>query len=121
MSADVWLEPNPDDWCCGPEDPPFPRRSSASWHNHSVNLTYNLSPMLRAAGFPGWKELVGASCVEAGGMLRKVAQVLAADPERFKAMNPANGWGTYEQAIDIMNALATMCDNHPDCKFDGWL
>lgn len=125
MSADVWLEGvhlEPDEpSCCGPAPSLYPTRSPSSFEGHSVNLTYNLSPMLYEAGFPGWQAIVGAPCSESGGMFHRVAATLAADPERFKAFNPENGWGKYEDALGAMEHLAKLCVNHPDAHFGGWL
>jgi hypothetical protein len=124
MSADVWLLDDADEElfgdCCGAAND-IPMRAPAAFEGHSVNLTYNLTPMLREAGFPGWKALVGSPCVEAGGMLQKVAATLASDPQRFKAFNPENGWGNYELALGAMEHLAKLCANHPLAKFGGWL
>lgn len=77
------------------------------------NYTHNLAPMLREAGYPGWQALNGAPASESGGMLRKVADTLRADPERFKALNPPNGWGSYEGAISVMERMADACARHP--------
>lgn len=115
MSADIWLDPDPGGDCCGPSEEPTWK--SAHWEDHHINLTYNLSPMLREAGFPGWDSLTGAPCSEVGGMLLRVATTLVNDPERFKKLNPENGWGTYEQAVGAMFGLAVMCKTHPECFF----
>lgn len=121
MSADVWLEPEPEDCTSCGLSTTIPFRASFEWDGHSLNLTYNLTPMLTAAGFPGWKALEGAPCSEAGGMLRKVAETLAADRRKFEAYNPDNGWGNYEQAVAAMFALTLMCETHPECHFGAWL
>lgn len=125
MSTDVWLEElHPEageSACCGPAPSLYPMRSPSSFEGHSVNLTYNLTAMLREAGFPGWKAIVGAPCSESGGMFARVAATLAADPDRFRAFNPENGWGCYEDALGAMEHLATLCANHPDAHFGGWL
>ena len=47
--------------------------------------------------------------------------MLAADPDRFKALNPENGWGNYESAVMVMSALAIACLLYPDATVDGWL
>lgn len=86
-----------------------------------LNCTYNLGGMLRAAGFPDWEALIGAPAGEAGGLLQRVAERLRADPERFRAMNPSNGWGTYEGAIDFCERFAEGCAAHPKATIGGWL
>lgn len=108
MSADYWLEIDTG----GPEpavvDP-------------SLNCTYNLGPMLRAAGFPGWQALIGAPASEVGGMLRSVADRLRSDPVKYREYNPSNGWGTYEGAIEFLDEFAAACAAHPRATIGGWL
>ena len=103
MSASIWLEidtggPEPLDVYC------------------NVNVTYNLSPMLRAAGLPPWESFKGAPASEAGGVFRSVAERLRAAPERFEALNPPNGWGTYEGAVEALEQLAEVCAAHPRAR-----
>jgi hypothetical protein len=86
-----------------------------------IQVTYNLGLMLRAAGFPDWEALRGAPASEVGGMLRSVADRLRADPERFKAMNPPNGWGSYEVAIGFLDRFAGACAEHPRAFVEAWL
>lgn len=103
MSADYWLEtPN----CHG---------------EHSWNVTYNLGKMLRAAGFPEWRALADTPAVEAGGMLRKVADTLKADPDRFREFNPPNGWGDFEGAVEFLESFATGCAEHPEATIRACL
>lgn len=92
------------------------------------NLTYNLSPMLRAAGFPGWQETVGRLAevqpVTAKRVLPVFDAVLAelrADPDRYRAMNPENGWGSYDQAVRTLDDFVEAIRPHPDALIDSWL
>jgi hypothetical protein len=85
------------------------------------NITYNLGKMLRAAGFPSWDALIGAPAAETGGMLRKVAETLRADPERFREFNPPNGWGDYEGAIGWCERFAAACARYPRATIGGSL
>lgn len=88
MSADVWIDK---DVCgsCG--------RSGEQ--GAEVNITYNLSAMLKAGGFVGWGSLVGMLAVDAGTHLFGVLDTMAQDPDRFRAMNPPNGWGDYDKCL----------------------
>jgi len=65
--------------------------------------------MLRAAGFPEWKALIGAPATEVGGMLKSVADELRRAPDKYRAMNPPNGWGNYEGALAFLDGLAADC------------
>lgn len=109
MSADVWLEID-----TGAGEP-------THLDGTDVNLTHNLTPMLRAAGFPGWRAFEGAPASESAGVFAKVAAGLRANPERFRAMNPPNGWGTYEGALEVMERLRDLCARHPKATIGAWL
>ena len=57
-----------------------------------MNVTYNLTPMLREAGFGTWRDHVNDTVPEFGSALMRLRDTLAADPDRFRALNPDNGW-----------------------------
>ena len=104
MSADVWIETPP---CndCGRSYPP----------GAELNITYNLSGMLRAAGFKGWQEILGEDAQEVGAHIMDVLDHMAQDDERWRSMNPENGWGKYDQCLQgRMRAWATQCLLAPD-------
>ncbi len=45
--------------------------------------------------------------------LRRAAGRMASDPEKYRAMNPPNGWGDYEGARDYLTDLLEGCLAHP--------
>ena len=111
MSADVWIE-----------------RAACSHCGHSperseLNVTYNLSSMLYAAGFVGWPDILAMSPREAGAHILKVLDGMAADPEKWRAMNPTNGWGDYDGCLQgRMRRWAVECtEAGPDDRIGGWL
>ena len=126
MSADIWLEYG-EDVVVVDDDPDaemramVPMRSPASVDDTTFNLTYNLSPMLRAAGMPAWRDLVGMRAIDAGPIWRAVADELCSDPGKYKALNPPNGWGDYDGAVEVISALAAACAKHPGATVGGWL
>lgn len=109
MSADYWLEikipalPEPIRLC------------------ENLNVTYNLGPMLRAAGFPPWQALIGAPASETGGMLAGVRDELIRAPDKYRNYNPTNGWGTYEAALGFVARFAEECALNPEATVGGWL
>ena len=107
MSLDIYVR-EPDCEHCG--------HKGASTN---INITYNLGRMWRAAGFDD------AACDEgeAGEIVHMIELAIAnlrADPERFRAMNPANGWGTYEGLIDALDLLRAACTAHPNGRLSTW-
>jgi hypothetical protein len=126
MSADVWLEYDGERVTVD-DDPDaqmremIPRRSPGEVTSESFNLTYNLNRMLHAAGFYGWKSIKDEHAGEVGRHLRDVHNRLIADSDRFRAYNPSNGWGSYEDAVAVIGGLASACEAHPDAMVRAWL
>ena len=56
-----------------------------------LNVTYNLSAMLAAAGFMGWPKIVGRPAAFVGNHIIEVLDFMAEDPDKWRAMNPKNG------------------------------
>lgn len=100
MSYDVWLEID-----TGGE---YPHRVT-----DSMDPTYNLGPMFAAALGRPIRSLTGMSAAEALPVLRGAIAAMQADPARFKALNPPNGWGDYTGALDFMEWFASVCADHP--------
>lgn len=98
-----------------------PFRTAGGFDGSKINLTYNLSPMLWDAGFPGWKEIVDKPAKDIGPIARSTLDKLRADPTRARTFTPENGWGSYEQAVEAMALLAAACDQHPTATVRGWL
>jgi len=87
-----------------------------------MNLTYNLSPMLRAAGMPPWSEFIGMEVEVAWPIWERVVKELRRDRAKYEAMNPPNGWGSYEQAIATLSEFIHECrEAHPGSRIGGWL
>jgi hypothetical protein len=99
MSADLWIVEASCE-VCGRHDP-----SEAE-----VNITYNLTPMLKEAGFVGWSALRNLPARVAGHHILAVLDGMATDPERWRAMNPDNKWGDYDKCLQgRLRAFAEAC------------
>ena len=85
---------------------------------HSGNITHNLGDMADAAGIYThlWRpEELGIT--KAGQLiapLKEGLERLLATPEQFKALNPANGWGSYDGLVEFVTEYLTACEAHPD-------
>lgn len=66
------------------------------------------------AGLYGLHVFGGAPCVEAAGVLAQMVQRMEDDPVRYQAMNPSNGWGSYEGALAYLRRFARLCAEHPE-------
>lgn len=77
------------------------------------NYTYNVSGMFRKAGIESLNDLEGKKCSDLIPMLSKAADAMKADPEAYRAMNPSNGWGNYEGALEFLCWILEQCQRHP--------
>ena len=70
------------------------------------NYTYNVSPMFyEAMGGDGIASIEGKTGEEAAPLLSQAIKAMVEEPEKYKAMNPANGWGDYDGALELLRDL----------------
>jgi hypothetical protein len=68
-----------------------------------INYTFNVSPMFRLAlGGDGIKQLNNLSRDECIELLQDGIKHMEQNPEIYKKLNPENGWGDYEGALDVL-------------------
>lgn len=100
MSYDVWLEID-----TGGDEPV--RLSS-------LNYTWNCAPMFYSAfGESGLNGLSGKLAGEAAPIIKRALASMQANPDHYKAMNPSNGWGSYEGAMTFLREFHSDCQQHP--------
>lgn len=63
------------------------------------------------AGLPG---LSGLRCRDAAPILRAGIEAMHAEGDAMRAMEPSNGWGSYEGALAYLCRVAAACAEHPD-------
>ena len=74
------------------------------------NCTYNISPMhKKAMGFT-LSQLDGKKATEIIPILREGIKNMQDCPAIYKAMNPDNGWGNYEGALEYLQTI--LVNNH---------
>lgn len=76
------------------------------------NMTSNLAPMWRAAGID-LAECDGRPAAQVAEGLAGALLTLEEDPERFRAMNPPNGWGDYEGCKRFLAGILEDCRARP--------
>lgn len=106
MSYDVWLECP----CC-----------ESQINEQSWNYTCNISPMLRDAGIDihNWNDCLARKIIP---KLEKGIANLRNEPERYKEMNPKNGWGDYSGLLKhFLEPFLQVCIEHPDMVVRTWL
>jgi|688.fasta_scaffold10716_7 hypothetical protein len=88
----------------------------------SANITHNLNKMADAAGLyeclwrPEETEIKTASqLIEP---LKAGIEQLKSDPDKFKAFNAENGWGTYEDFVPWCERYFEACQEFPKAKIE---
>jgi hypothetical protein len=77
------------------------------------NYTSNVSGMwAQALGYP-LADLDGRLAGDAIPDLEAAVRRMADDPETYRAMEPANGWGNYSGARGYLVQLLEACMEHP--------
>ena len=71
-----------------------------------INLTYNVSGMLRRAGLHP-NVVNGMKVNEAYPIVSNVVAVMEDNPDYFRKYNPENGWGSYEHTLEALVKIGT--------------
>lgn len=86
------------------------------------NITHNLNVMAKAAGiyYQLWRpdEINVTYTEELIEPLKQGLAVLKSDPEKFKKLNPENGWGDYEGLVSFVEDYLKACKEHPNAKVE---
>jgi predicted N-acyltransferase len=62
-------------------------------------------------------KLDGLDSTKGAELLRVIIDGLEADPKRFRAMNPANGWGDYDSFLDVLTKMRRKALEFPSAKW----
>lgn len=88
-----------------------------------ANITHNLNTMAEEAGIYQhlWRpeELditLGSQLIDP---LREGLHRLKSDPERFKALNPENGWGSYSKLVEFVEKYLDACYKFPSAYVEA--
>ena len=85
------------------------------------NYTSNVSPMWTAAIGENLGDLIDR-LPRAGDLVphvRRGVAAMRADPERYRAMNPENGWGDYEGALAYLEWVFRTAETWPDLTVEA--
>lgn len=119
VSMEEWRARYPD------REPVVVQNNTESHDVFSANITHNLNKMASEAGVYQalWRpEELGI--VYAGDLIILLEQglsTLQADPPRFQAFNPSNGWGSYGTLVDFVQRYLDACKEYPTAKVRVWV
>ncbi len=89
----------------------------------SADITHNLNEMAQAVGLhdilwnPEKISITVASQVILP--LEKGIKELEANPDKYKAYNPPNGWGSYEDFVSFCKSVLQKCREYPDAVIEA--
>ena len=90
----------------------------------SDNVTHNLAGMAEEAGIYEhlWRpdELGITVAGDLVAPLRAGLALLEAEPGRFRAKNPSNGWGDYCGFVEFVQKYLAACKAHPKATIRVW-
>jgi hypothetical protein len=82
------------------------------------NVTHNLNRMADEAGIYKhlWRpdEIGVTKASQLIEPLREGLAKLLAEPQRFEALNPANGWGSYDGLVNFVQEYLHACEENRD-------
>ncbi|MEK6860344.1 MAG: hypothetical protein AABY07_00095 [Nanoarchaeota archaeon] len=82
------------------------------------NCTYNLSPMFyKALGGEGLNKINNKKAGACEEYIQKGIDAMIKDPKEYRALNPKNGWGTYEDALYTLRFILKACQKFPESIF----
>jgi len=86
-----------------------------------MGFTSNAAAMwLEAAidGYPRMTDLSGLTSEAAKAVIFEVIHKMRMDPERFRAYEPSNGWGKYDDFLPFLVRLHMRLDENPHGTID---
>lgn len=109
-----WDEKHPN------REPVIPKRNEPTYEVFSANITHNLNTMADAVGIYKylWRpdEIGITKAKELIGPLTWGLERLKSDPEKFKKLNPPNGWGSYDIFVPWVQDYLNACCANPEAK-----
>lgn len=85
---------------------------------HEKNITGNLTPMLREAGIylgdEQWIDQPGSVMLST---VQRAIDRMVDCPPAYRALNPENGWGSYEVALETLIGLRDAIARNPDAVY----
>jgi hypothetical protein len=87
---------------------------------YDANITHNLNTMADAAGlyeFLWHPEKVGiVYAKDLIDPLKQGLERLVSEPEKYRAFNPENGWGSYDGLVKFVRRYLDACCENPDAE-----
>lgn len=113
ITQEEWNSKHPDR-----EPVKFEQEETETNEVYSANITHNLNTMAMAVGIYEylWRpdEINITKAKELIEPLRQGLHNLKIEPERYKKLNPENGWGSYDGFVKFVSNYLDACYEYPD-------
>lgn len=120
MSLDIYFHGQPETKTCECPDCGNEHEANVLPDLFSTNITHNLTEMADAAGIYKalWRpEEIGIT--HAKQLIEPLTEGLAklrSDPEKYRAYNAENGWGTYGQFLPFVIGVLEAAKQYPEAE-----
>lgn len=85
---------------------------------YSANITHNLGAMAGAAGIYKalWRpeEIAITKAKQLINPLKEGLMMMVSEPAKYQALNPSNGWGSYDRFLPWIANYLQACIDNPD-------
>lgn len=78
-----------------------------------ANMTYNVAPMFREAVGTSPSDWDGMEAAKVAAICTAILHAFNLEPDRFKKLNPPNGWGDFEGARAFIQLILDACRAAP--------
>lgn len=82
---------------------------------YSGNMTHNVADMWREAGcYDALYNSEGMCAETIKPFLQKALKAMVINKKGYETLNPENGWGDYQSAIEYLKEVLEACENNPE-------
>jgi hypothetical protein len=79
-----------------------------------ANITHNVASMWQRAGcFEVLYKSAGKAAADILPALERAEGEMRREPGAYRALDPSNGWGSYDSALEWLGKLIAACHRHP--------
>lgn len=82
------------------------------------NYTYNVSPMYIESMGKSISDFHNYKASDLIPILTKGLEEMQSNPGKYKEMNPSNGWGDYQGAMQFLFNIKDACERLPETRVD---
>ncbi len=81
-----------------------------------AGMTYNVSPMYHKAGL-SIRDMEGKTGADMKPLLVQTLKHMQENEAEYLPLNPANGWGDYNSAMEFIKELLAMAEQAPNATY----